>query len=469
MAKRLMAGEDVVSYFQSVVEQMTTRTEAKSVLASDLHNFGGLLDMDSQKEFVRVMRGQEENALFNAATYQDMTGNPRMRVEKVFLTRPFLKKRIDNGDLVNFGGNFMFGSPYELDVVRMEGADYVGKQVLRRNMERESLQETIITMGSQKGAMDMQFLGVRGDTTKSGSDAVSELIKSNDGWSKLLRRAIQNPARGNQISQELFVSSYKKLPSRVRRLGSRWMCHSHLMLAYQQELAKRIGDAATAMLFAQNPPKPLNIDWMLCDDFDTAIPVPIKTATKARVIGYQIGPAKLSSSHYAVKIDVDNQGSGTGRTVDLRTAFMFGETEGLLEYAVIASAINATFKSAWGSDYDSVASVTIDGFFMLESKLSGATAEIDVQAVSNDLYAELGLTAAVTTGAAEGNNTITSGTELWFGPPANLVWGSMPTVEVYFRHIPERDRYNLVLFLEADFQIASPEGTVVTPDIYLPM
>ena len=457
---------DPLDRFETLLNEFTSKKDVNSGKLSDP---GGLLNPESQKDFTQILRQTGKTPVLDAARWIDFGNNPRARVDKIFLARPFLRKMANEGDVVSFAGGVAFGG-FLIDAVRVEGSDYVSKPAMRRNIESGRLQSTLVTMYAKKAKADMGKVAIAGNSAIGTSDASSLLLKSTDGWGVAMQNAIQYKSKGAQVSQGIFDALYRKQPSAFRD-GAVWMGHSNLLHAYKNFMETRVGDAATQLLLQQNGGlKPGGLPFLADEAFSVSKAVPTSSATPAIVKSANQGGFRITSAAKQIKLDINNAGGGTGTVINLALTLPAGVTDGTVECSTIAAYINAQLLAAFPSvdGIDSVADVDVEGFLVLHTKQTGTTAEIDIQSVATDAYTELGFTAAATNGLAPGANTIASGTELWFTNPQNLLWGAVQNVEMYFTHVPRRDGYELIMFLEYAFKVENPEAASVCSDILLP-
>ncbi|MBT8348262.1 MAG: hypothetical protein HKP62_02300, partial [Sulfurovum sp.] len=81
------------------------------------------------------------------------------------------------------------------------------------------------------------------------------------------------------------------------------------------------------------------------------------------------------------------------------------------------------------------------GRIVISSPTTGAASEVEIQAVANDCYTTLGLTAAVTSGAAAGSNSINYGTYMLLTNPMNFRVYVLDNFRTYWEYKPRSDRW----------------------------
>lgn len=129
----------------------------------------------------------------------------------------------------------------------------INDRSLRRNVERQNFQSTLISMASEKWGEDWESLAVFGDTTKYTS---GDLLKAQDGWIKQCNTKLYGTGTGKDFTgtsvtaSELFKLMIKQYPKNYlkNRTNLRFYVDSDLFDDYIDEVGQRptlVGDEAT--------------------------------------------------------------------------------------------------------------------------------------------------------------------------------------------------------------------------------
>ena len=135
----------------------------------------------------------------------------------------------------------------------------INDRSLRRNIEKQNFQSTLISMASEKWGEDWESLTVWGDTTKYSS---GDLLKSQDGWMKKCANKLYGTGTGKDFTKgtvtasELFKLMLQNYPKNYlkNRTNLRFYVDSDLFDDYIDEVGVRptlVGDEATGKNIAR--------------------------------------------------------------------------------------------------------------------------------------------------------------------------------------------------------------------------
>lgn len=370
----------------------------KALETSDFLN-GGRLDRKQARVYEEFIRGTN-----------DMMQNVDLR----FIDR--LRGKID---YMGFGGHVLQShsewtnftgqtepafKDREYNLQKLSGGFDISFETMIENIEQENFRGHLITSFLKNAANDVSYVAVNGDTTSGDS-----LLQAMDGFYVLSAGGHIYDAQGAEVSRSLWHKAYRTMPKEFRRKNSlNWFMNSVLQDDYVEVLGNRataLGDTNVGM--SGTISKIIGIPVRTVDEILDNYAVDYSSATHAEVTGTEQGWFTITTgSNDTVKLDVDNDGAVT---VTL--------TAGEHSAVEIASQINTALAAA-GSD--EVAKTDGNGRLVLKSLTTGASSEIDIQAVANDAYTTLGLTVATTTGDAAGSNSINYGTYALLSNPMNF-------------------------------------------------
>ena len=181
------------------------------------------------------------------------------------------------------------------------------------------------------------------------------------------------------------------------------------------------------------------------------------SATSAIVLATEFGPFEITAgTNDQFKIDVNNIGA---IEIDLPA--------GVYTAVEMAAAIRTTLVAAGGLGPATAAALKMyddgQGRLIFESVTTGAASEIEIVVTSTpaeNSYDELGLTIAVTTGAAAGSNTTYDGTLIWLANPKNFIFGMVDDTRIYSEFNKDYDRYEFVIYNQVAFNVENLEAIV---------
>jgi hypothetical protein len=225
----------------------------------------------------------------------------------------------------------------------------------------------------------------------------------------------------------------------------------------QDDYIEVLGNRATALgdVNAQNSgmlSRAIGIPILTVDEIKDNYAVDYASATHAEVVGTEQEMFTITTgSNDTLKIDID----GTGVETITISAGTYTANE-------LAAEINDEFSS--------LPEVTqTDGFGRIKwvSPTTGASSEIDIQAVANDCYTTLGLTVATTNGSAAGSNSIDYGTYMFLSRPENFRVYVHEDFRTSWEYQPRDDVWEFTFHHYMQPLIVQPKGLVRAEGIKL--
>lgn len=421
-------------------------TIQKTLSTSAMLN-GGQLNPEQQKQFVALVK--DYSKLLGLVRVERMP-QAKWDVDKIHVGEP-ITEAVTEDDSTTGDSTPKFNK-VSLVAEKTRSRWYITTEALQQNIEQDKLEDTLMTLMAKRAATDFEMLAIQGDTTISGTDPVSKLLKRLNGLDVLTEGAHIVDANGASIQKGIFALAKRRMPKTYKAdPGMRWLASSTLTDDWRDLLAERatgIGDAA----LQGGGIRPYGTELVDIPLIPDDKPVTVVTATSGSTKGTRYGPfdifASGASQNNQLKIDVDNAGAVT---VVL--------TAGTHETVEIARQINA----ALGVD---VAFDDGEGRLLLKSPTTGTTSEIDIQAVATDAYATLGLTAGVYAGVNAGSSSsVKEGTFLLLANPKNFIWGLLDGTRIYAEFNKDRDRIEVVMYNQVALAIENIEAVVKVKNI----
>ncbi len=419
----------------------------KTLASSELLN-GGRLNPEQKDRFIRIFRGRAK--FLDQSRFERMT-NPRARLDRLHLGQPVTvgaseaSTAPDTGDVAT--------SQLELNVKKFVAAFNTNRETFQGNIEREQLEQTLMDAFTSRHAYDMEDLAFNGDTSITGTDKRSLLLKELDGWSKISDGARVVPFNGAQVQKGIFHELMRNMPDEyVGDPDLRWIMPRAFMDDWLDELSDRetgLGDQA----LEGRGVAPLGIPIIWVPAMPSRLLVPSGAATSATIDGDEFGPFEVKTGvNDTIDIEIDNEDTGTATTITLSPGqFMVTEMarELNIQFAANTLAVKATDN--------------LKGNIVLTATSDGASSEIEIDAT--DGQALLGLPIGEAFGSDTGD--VPEGGEIWLANPKQFIFGTLidtdsdaDGVRVIVEYEKKTDQLETVMWHQADVNIENPDAIV---------
>lgn len=439
---------------------------SQAVASTDFTQPGGQLQPKQQELFFQYLRN-ERNPLLSQVRFHGLTQITE-DIDKMHIGEPITELAPED-NAAGFGAKPQFGQPVRMTAIKMRSSWEMTEEASWATIEKKKLQATIMDKMAVRSAVDFEILGVQGDTSISGTTPYELLKKANDGWDKLTDEAHLVDAAGAGPNYDLFADAWLRMPSHLQvDPGLKWIWNPACRVKLAQTLQSR-NDIAGTNALQMVVDGPLGIKYIEASAIPRSKTVSsLAAASPAVVRSLRSGPFYLEQGvSDKIQIDVDNEGSGTGEILTF-TGWKNGLTKGPVHTRELAKFINDALVAAYASSaYANFARDDGDGFLVLQSPTTGATSEIDIQAEANDMYTAVGLTVAVTNGAAALSGTSAFGSFIWLLNPENLMYAVLDRTRVFSRFLEERDKTRVIMYNWADFAVEELDAVVKIQNVVL--
>lgn len=208
----------------------------------DLINDGGYLEEKQARQFIRTAIDQP--TLMNVASIRPMD-REKQSFAKIKFGQRISFPAEERTKATDDQRSKATTDKVQLDVERLKAVVTLSYEDLWFNIEQDQLQNTIRDMIAERCALDMEELGVQGDTGSADS-----FLALQDG---LKVQAINNghvvDHEGNPVNRTLFKNMVKNMPSKYKRALSqmRFLSSTNTELEWRDTLAQRgtsLGDTA---------------------------------------------------------------------------------------------------------------------------------------------------------------------------------------------------------------------------------
>jgi len=324
-------------------------------------------------------------------------------------------------------------------------------------VEGDQFEETLVQLMSERVGVDLEQLGIQGNTgLAGGTDSESLLLSVLNGWSIQGNGSHQVDAGGQTINKNIFAEAMRSMPEVYRNRDMVWIASDIIVQDWVNQLAERptpIGDAALADMAIVGPfGKPLISAPMI----PSTSALSLTTGLPAELYGFLYGPFEFTSGVNDTLI-LNINGLGNRNIV-------FGS--GTFQTVSVVSLINAVLSAAGDP---AVASDDGLGRIIIRTTAVGAAQSITVVAGST-AAAVLGVQGAGLPNVVAGVNAGTAGnlregSEIWLTSLKNLIWGMLKETRFHVQYQPRPDRFEFTIYNYVDFKIENLDAFVKIKNI----
>lgn len=245
---------------------MTKELSKKADIAlADLTSGGGLLTPQQNETFIR--RLEDSRTILSAIRTYPMSG-PQALINSIgfgdFIVYPSNWDPTVND--ANHDGR-KFKAPYRskpqtrkiaLNTKPVKAVVYLPYEVLEDNMEREALQNTIVTLIADKFASNMEAMITRG---RAGGTSAIPLLNYMDGMYALATDHVVDAA-GDPLSEGLFATMLRALPKKYRNdlAALRYMTGQNTVIDIRQARQTRQTALGDSFVTDNTPVRALGVE-----------------------------------------------------------------------------------------------------------------------------------------------------------------------------------------------------------------
>jgi len=424
-------------------EQIVEKT-----ISTDMMLTGGRLNPVQQDAFVQLVK---DNSVMLAMVRYEQMAVSRKQIDKLYIGEPVTAGIAEN-ICTNNDSRTVFDQ-VNLNADKLKSDWSITTETLQENIEGENFEDTVMDMMTKRIATDIELLGIQGDTNITPGTPLTNLLSVADGWDKLTDSSHLLDAAGATIEKEIFAGAIRKMPEQyLQDPDLRWFMPRSVATDWAEYLASREtvgGDAA----LSGNSMRPFGYPVTIVPNMPQRKPLAAGAATPALVTGGEFAPYEvIAGVNDAVTINVD--GGGNVAVTIPAGVYTVVEFIPVLRAAMIATGATGIAASAALNMYDDG-----EGRVVFQTVATGAASSIQFVAVANDMYDELGVTAATTTGADSGGDT-NDGTIMWLANPRNFIYGMVDDTRIYTEFNKDCDRHEFVIYNQVAYNIENTDAIV---------
>lgn len=222
-----------------------------SIQTDDPHSAGGLMLPEQSKEFLRMA--------FDATTLMQAVRHEYRSVPKGEIDKIGIAGRIIQAKTEGAAGEERSVTP---SVVKYSCVDLtlpwsVSEKTFRENIERQGYEQTIIYLMSTAYGVDLEDLGVNGDTEYTGEDD-TDFITIVDGWGKKLKAGsnlVEAPTFGLDMWYDLAAS----ISSKYKTDKLRWIISPNMKLLWRKFCEEKALSGGHTNLYNSDAPCGIDI------------------------------------------------------------------------------------------------------------------------------------------------------------------------------------------------------------------
>jgi hypothetical protein len=198
---------------------------------------GGYLNPEQANTFIRMLIDQP--TIINDIRVVPMN-SPTMEINKIGFAQRILKKAPASGTALSSGDRSApITDQVTLTTKEVIAEVHIPYDVLEDNIERGSLEDTIMALIAERASLDLEELVILGDTDLGGSDPYLDLL---DGVLKqATSHVVDFSATLPPVTKEVFKAGLKEMPNKYmrNRPALRFYCSPNAEIEYADSLANR--------------------------------------------------------------------------------------------------------------------------------------------------------------------------------------------------------------------------------------
>lgn len=227
----------------------------KAAMVIDDLTSGGLLNPEQTDRFIDQVI--DVSTIAKEARVERMNA-PKLEISKINFADRILRKAVEAQEPADTEKVKPSTSKVVLTTHEVLAAVDISLGVLEDNIEREALADRIMTMMTNRAAVDLEEYYLVADTAGTGGiydDPLLAYLKDQDGWLKLANQHVYDHAAADFDPHKVFGKLIRMLPKKWLRNKREWRfyCHPDIEQAYRQTLSERATAAGDRYLFEDVP------------------------------------------------------------------------------------------------------------------------------------------------------------------------------------------------------------------------
>lgn len=219
----------------------------KSAVDTAAMGFSGLMAPEHARKFIQMIFDNDAFSRLHRKEQRVVTSG---EITKIGVSKRIIRRKTENTDDGRRNGVSIGTIPYQTVPVRLPWE--ITEDVLRQNIEKESLEDVVGGLMSKQFGLDLLDLHFNGDVDTPEHDSDYDFLSINDGWIKLMlnsghvisHTALPTP---ESFSKEAFFAMERTMPNRFKTPNLCWLMSPNRYLSYVEYMTERAtaaGDAA---------------------------------------------------------------------------------------------------------------------------------------------------------------------------------------------------------------------------------
>jgi hypothetical protein len=426
----------------------------KAIETSNLST-GGRLNPVQQDEFVRLVK--DNSTLLKQVRFKQMPIG-RIQIDKMYIGEP-VSRGVGEKSSTAVDAKAVFDQ-VPLTATKLKSDWAISTEALQENIEGGNFEDVIMDMMTKRIATDMELLAVQGDTTITPADALTNLTSTLDGWDKLSDSSQIVDAGGATITKELFATAIRRMPEQyLQDPNLKWFVSRAIATDWAEEVSGRETQAGD-MALGGNTLRPYGFPMEVVPNIPNRKTLTIAGAAGPQVRSTEFGPYEIvAGSNDAITLRVNTVGAGNVAVTVAAGVYTAVELGRAIIDALIALGGDGILNA-------NILRISDDGQGrLLFTTIGNAAADIIViAAVANDMYTEIGITAATYNGAAS-DAVVNEGSFIWLLNPKNLIYGMVDDTRVFTEFNKDLDCIETVVYNQVAVAIENTEAIVKIQNI----
>lgn len=193
----------------------------------------GLLRPEQSKRFLRqAMEGTPLTKVVRHEMRRARSGE----INKIGIGSRVIRKKTENTDDGHRVAAVTSTVPYQTVAVRLPFE--ISEDVLRENIEGQGLEKTLTDLMTAQLGIDLEDLGLNGDTSVPSSAVDHDFLAINDGWIKKLRGGANvldwGSVNGGKIGLNMFYNAKRMIASKYQNGKHVWLMSPNMYSYWEQ-------------------------------------------------------------------------------------------------------------------------------------------------------------------------------------------------------------------------------------------
>lgn len=411
----------------------------------------GLIYPDQRDKYYQYLRAPRPSII--PAMRFERLATDRMDLDKIMIGQP-VTDWPDDDQTDAETSNVLIGGTVPIAAKKARVSTRVTYRSFRRNIEGAAVLDTIAAMTAARSRYDMELVALRGDTTISGTDRVSKLLKKIDGIGVKTNSSKVLSQGGANLGETMFDDGFLALPDEAKQDPDlAWVMSPNARVIWNKIMRGKVGANADQAQRGEYRIGPHGFRMIETPAIPSNLGVTIAGGSPGRAVSAVPGPYRIQTGSKNIRLNI----AGVGLTADIDVSG--GKADGKWTALQIAKRINDYLvANTYGATYANCASADSEGNLVITA-LNNNDSVIVTAGSTADAVGALTLTPATNSGAAS-SGTSYKGSYILLANPMNFIFAMTDNIRAYTKYWPERDFFGLYQYQEVDVAVEDADKVV---------